>query len=102
MAEQFQVRHQDLVTHAAAVGTAAARVSTVAQAGAAVRAGNEAYGKLCTMVPAMLNGLQDVLVEGIDSAAESLRDTGSRLRATAAGYEASDKRGAGDLRSRPR
>ena len=99
MAEQFGVRHSDLVTHAAAVESVSAQVRTAAQAGATVRAGNAAYGKLCTMVPVMLNVLQDVLVDGIESAAESLRDTGASLRATAADYEASDTRRAGAVRS---
>jgi len=99
MADRFGVRHADLVTHAAAVEATAARVGTAAQAGATVRAGGAAYGKLCVMVPVMLNGLQDVLVDAIESAAESLRDTGSRLRATAADYEAADRRGADAIRA---
>lgn len=99
MAEQFGVRPGDLVTHAGAVESIAGRVDTAARAGAATRAGNEAYGKLCTMVPALLNVLQDTLVDGIGSAAESLRDTGSRLRATAADYETTDVGNASAVRS---
>jgi hypothetical protein len=99
MAEQLGVRHGDLLTHAGAIEGIAARVSTAAQAGSTVRAGNEAYGKLCVMVPVMLTMLQDVLIDGIESAAESLRDTGARLRATAADYEAADSRGASAVRS---
>ena len=99
MAEQFGVRHGDLVTHAGSVEAVADQVSTAARAGATVRAGNEAYGKLCTMVPLMLNALQDTLIDGIDSAASSLRDTGTRLRATAGDYEATDARNASAVRS---
>jgi hypothetical protein len=92
MSDQVGVRHAELVTHAGNVEGLAEQVTTAAQAGSAVRAGSDAYGKLCVMVPAMLNALQDVLVDGINAAAESLHDTGARLRTTAAEYESSDKR----------
>ncbi len=101
MGEQLGVRPADLVAHAGRVEAAGDRVATAARAGAAARAGGDAYGKLCVIVPVMLNALQDVLVDGIDAAAESLRDTGSRLRATAADYDASDRRRAGVLRGIP-
>lgn len=98
MADHVGVRHADLVTHAGHVEAIAGRVATAASAGSAVRAGADAYGKLCAMVPVMLNALQDVLVDGIDAVAESLRDTGGRLRATAAEYETADRRRAGAFR----
>jgi excreted virulence factor EspC (type VII ESX diderm) len=92
MTDQVAVRHTELITHAAHVDGVADQVTTAAQAGSAVRAGNDAYGKLCVMVPVMLNALQDVLVDGINAAAGSLRDTGGRLRATASEYESTDQR----------
>jgi hypothetical protein len=92
MRDQVTVRHPDLVTHAATVTAAGDRVSTAAQAGRAVRPDSDAYGKLCFMVPAMLGALQDVLVDGIASAAESLHDTATRLRTTAEDYETTDRR----------
>jgi hypothetical protein len=92
MSDQVGVRHAELITHAANVEAVAERVSTAAQAGATVQAGGDAYGKLCVMVPAMLNALQGVLVDGINAAADSLHDTGGRLRTTAGDYEATDQR----------
>ena len=100
MAEQFGVRPGDLVALAGRVEDVGDRVTTAAQAGAAARAGGDAYGKLCVLVPVMLNALQDVLVDGITAAAGSLHDTGARLRATAADYDAADRRGAAALRGR--
>jgi hypothetical protein len=44
------------------------------------------------MVPVMLNALQGVLIDGINAAAESLHDTGARLRTTASEYETTDRR----------
>jgi excreted virulence factor EspC (type VII ESX diderm) len=99
MAEQFGVRPGELVAHAGTVEGIAGRVDTAAQAGAATRAGSDAYGKLCAMVPVLLNVLQDTLVGGIEAAAESLRDTGSRLRVTAGDYEAVDEDNASGVRA---
>jgi len=90
MTDRVGVRHAELVTHAGHVEGIGDQVATAARAGAALRAGNDAYGQLCVMVPIMLNALQDVLVDGIDAAADSLHDTGVRLRITAAGYETTD------------
>ncbi|GGK86972.1 type VII secretion target [Mangrovihabitans endophyticus] len=98
MADEVAVRHAELLAHAGHVEAVAERVATAARAGAAVRAGGNAYGMLCAMVPAFLNGLQDVLVDGIDSAASSLQDTGTRLRATAGDYGAADERRASAFR----
>jgi hypothetical protein len=90
--DRLGVRHAELITHAGHVEEAAGKITTAAAAGSAVRAGGAAYGKLCMMVPVMLNALQDVLIDGINAAAESLRDTGARLRTTATEYEATDQR----------
>ncbi|MFI7541631.1 type VII secretion target [Actinoplanes sp. NPDC049599] len=91
MTDQLEVRPQDLVTHAGHVEAIGDQVTTAAEAGAAVRPSTDAYGKLCVMVPLMLGALQDVLVDGIKSAAEALDDTGARLRTTAESYRATDE-----------
>jgi hypothetical protein len=91
MTGQFGVRPQDLVAHADHVEAIGDEVTTAAEAGAAVRPGFDAYGKLCVMLPVMLGALQDVVVDGIRSAAGSLDDTGARLRATAESYAATDE-----------
>lgn len=92
MPDQVGVRSTELSTHAGAVEAIAARLSASASAGAAVRARSDAYGRLCVMVPVMLNALEDVLVDGIRAAAASLHDTGARLRTTAAEYDTTDRR----------
>jgi hypothetical protein len=91
MTDRVGVRHGELATHAGHVERIGDQVATAARAGAAVRAGNDAYGKLCVMVPVMLNALQDILIDGISSAADSLHDTAARLRTTATEYETSDR-----------
>ncbi|XVV09994.1 type VII secretion target [Actinoplanes sp. CA-131856] len=95
MSDRVGVRSTELVTHAGHVEAVADGVATAAGAGRAVRADNGAYGQLCVMVPAMLNVLHDILVDGLDECAESLRDTGTKLRVTAGEYDASDAYSAG-------
>ncbi len=90
MTDRFGVRPDDLVAHAGHVEAIGDQVTTAAEAGAAVRPGPDAYGKLCVMVPVMLGALQDVVVDGIRSAAGTLDDTGARQRTTAESYAATD------------
>ncbi|MEU4424330.1 type VII secretion target [Actinoplanes sp. NPDC024001] len=90
--QQVRVRHTDLLAHAGAVEGISDQITAVARAGQAVRAGPEAFGRLCTIVPAALGVLQDLLVGGIRSAAAAMHDTGGRLRATAEAYESADHR----------
>jgi hypothetical protein len=84
----------DLVSHAGHVESIAQRVTTAADAARSTHAGPEAYGRLCVMVPILLNSLQSIVVDGIDSAAQSLHDTGGRLRSAAAAYGAVDEQSA--------
>jgi hypothetical protein len=46
------------------------------------------------MVPVLLGGLQDLVVDGIAAAERSLHDTGDRLRRTAEAYRAADEHSA--------
>jgi hypothetical protein len=80
----------DLVGHADHLGVIAERIATAQGAGDSVRARSGAYGQLCVMVPIMLDGLQQVLVDAIGTAAESVHDTAARLIAAADHYESTD------------
>lgn len=89
------------MAHAGVVTGIGDRIAATARSGQAVRAGPEAYGRLCTIVPAALGVLQDVLTGGIRSAAEAARDTGEQLRGAAGAYESADRRRALAFRSIP-
>lgn len=91
MTGEFGVRPRDLTAHAGHVEAVGDQVTTAAEAGAAVRPGPDAYGRLCAMVPVMLGALQDVVVAGIRAEAGALDDTGARLRTTAESYTATDQ-----------
>jgi hypothetical protein len=99
VSDQVQVNPTDLLSHAGRVDGVADDFSLARQTGAAVRADSAAYGKLCQIVPAFLDLLQDKVVDGIAAAAMSAYDTADALRATASDYDGSDSRAAGRIRS---
>jgi len=94
MAEPLEVTPGDLLSHAGRIESIAGQVATAKQAGDVVRLDNGAYGQLCTIVPVLLNGLQDLVIDGIDAAADSLQDTAVRLRTAAQSYQSTDQRSA--------
>ncbi|MEV4345013.1 type VII secretion target [Actinoplanes sp. NPDC049596] len=87
---QIQVRSSDLVMHAREVDGIGDGLATAKHAGEAVRVGAGAYGQLCQFVPALLDGLQTSLIDGIGGAVNAARDTADALRSTAADYDAAD------------
>ncbi|RUL95221.1 type VII secretion target [Verrucosispora sp. FIM060022] len=90
--EHIQVDPDDLVTHAARLDRHADTLHTARQAGQHVRLSADAYGQLCAIMPTLLDGLQRILVDGLDTAATSVRDTAGRLRTSAENYRATDTR----------
>lgn len=99
MSGQVQVNTADLVSHAGRVDGIGDGLNTAQQAGSAVRVDSGAYGKLCLVVPALLNFLQDQAIDGIAAAVTSALDTASALRSTAADYDDSDSRAADRIRN---
>jgi hypothetical protein len=95
---EFQVNSSDLVSHASKVDGIGDGLDTAKQAGEAVRVGADAYGRLCQFVPALLNGLQTQLIDGIGSAVTAAYDTADALRSTAADYDGADGNAADRLR----
>jgi hypothetical protein len=45
---------------------------------------------LCTIVPTLINGLQDLVLDAIGAADSSLHETAARLRAVASSYAETD------------
>jgi hypothetical protein len=88
--DQFSVMTEELTAHANTIGTIADGVRQAADAGHSVRVGGDAYGKICSFLPALLGQLQDTLIEGITSSADDLRDTTEKLRTTADRYDSAD------------
>lgn len=80
-----------ILAHATAVDGIAASIATAKQAGDTVRVDDAAYGRLCTLLPPMVNYLQDMVLDAIAAADTSLSDTASLLRTAAGGYQAADQ-----------
>lgn len=89
---QVSVIPAELVQHAGRLDTASDEVATGKAAGDTVHLGTDAYGRLCVMVPILVDGLQRMLVAALAAGSDSLRDTAERLRAAAAGYQQTDER----------
>jgi hypothetical protein len=90
VSEQFSVFTPDLAAHSRTVGTIGDGVTEAADAGHTVRAGGDAYGKICNFLPPLLGALQDALIQGIAASADDLRDTAQKLRVTAEHYDSTD------------
>ncbi|MET7669707.1 type VII secretion target [Micromonospora luteifusca] len=86
----IQATPDDLIAHAAHLDRCAGNLDTAQQAGQHIRLGADAYGQLCAMMPALLDDLQRTLVDGIGTAASSVRDTAGRLRTSVDRYRTSD------------
>jgi hypothetical protein len=99
VSDHFQVDSAALTSHAGEVDTIGDGLTTAAQAGQAVQTDTGAYGKLCQFVPAILNGLQQAMVDGMTTAAQSAHDTADSLRAVAADYDTADTNSANRLRN---
>ncbi|MEV4642161.1 type VII secretion target [Actinoplanes sp. NPDC049548] len=96
---EFQVDAAALVTHAREVDGIGDGLATAAEAAETVRTDTGAYGQVCQLVPVMLNGLQQFMVDGILTAAASAHDTADALRSVAADYDEADRSAAERLKN---
>jgi hypothetical protein len=55
-----------------------------------VRLDSGAYGQMCAFVPVVLNNLSYELMVGLRAAADSLHETGARLKAAAHEFTVAD------------
>lgn len=95
----FQVNSASLVSHAGEVDGIGDGLASAAQAGRTVLTGAGAYGQLCQLVPALLNSLQQDMVDGMNTAAETVHETADSLRSVAAAYDTVDGSAADRLRN---
>jgi hypothetical protein len=95
----FQVSSAALVSHAGDIDTIGDGLTSAAQAGQTIQTGTGAYGQLCQFVPALLNGLQQSMVDGMKTAAGSAHDTADALRSVATTYDSTDGGAADRIRN---
>lgn len=94
----FQVNSASLVSHAGEVDGIGDGLASAAHAGQTVLTDTGAYGQLCQFIPALLNALQQDMVGGMNTAADSARETADSLRSVAASYDTADGNAADRLR----
>ncbi|GID26292.1 type VII secretion target [Paractinoplanes brasiliensis] len=95
----FQVDSTALTAHANMVDSIGDELTTAADAGHTVQTDTGAYGQLCQFVPALLNQLQQAVVDGMATAATSAHETANALRSVAAAYDRTDRATADRLRN---
>jgi HPt (histidine-containing phosphotransfer) domain-containing protein len=95
----FQVDSASLMAHAGAVDAIGDGITTASDAGLAVTTDNGAYGQLCQFVPALLNGLQQAMADGMTTAARAAHETADSLRSVAAAYDSADEAAADRVRN---
>jgi len=91
----FTVRPADLNAHADSVDAVANQVSQAQGAGSAVVMDRQAYGYICSFVPAMFDPVQKALVEILGTSAERLHGSAGTVRLVAGGYLRTDESIAG-------
>jgi len=96
---EVQVDPAALRSHAGTIDRIGDGLTTASEAGTVVRTGLGAYGQLCQIVPALLNELQEAMVDGMATAADSAHDTADALRSVAASYETADGAAADRLKN---
>ena len=95
----FQVDPAALITHAGAVDRVGDGLTIASEAGRAVQTDPGAYGQLCQFVPALLNGLQQAMVDGMSTAAGSVHESADAVRSVAAAYDGADSAAVHRLRN---
>jgi hypothetical protein len=93
----FQAQADAIVRHAATVDEVASRVAEGRGAAGAVELGPEAYGKLCSLIPALLDPVQTAVIDALGEATDALQSAADDLRATARDYTGTDTRAADDF-----
>ncbi|XVU26109.1 type VII secretion target [Actinoplanes sp. CA-054009] len=96
---ELQVDPNALATHAGSIDDIGDGLTSTADAGRHVQTDTGAYGQLCQFVPALLNGLQQAMVDGISTAAASVHETADSLRSVAASYDRADEAASERLRN---
>jgi hypothetical protein len=88
----FSVQAEALDRHAATVDEVAAHVGQARSAAATVSIGRDAYGFLCSLIPALLDPIQHQAIAALGEAADSLQRAADDVRVTARRYTDSDTR----------
>lgn len=87
----FEVESQALRTHSGTVDGVADAVDQCRRAAASVQLGREAYGRLCQLIPFLLNPIQEATTDALGDAALELQRAADDLRVVASRYDSGDQ-----------
>ncbi|MEV6815510.1 type VII secretion target [Micromonospora sp. NPDC051296] len=91
----FDVDSQALRRHAGSVDEVAEMVDQCRRAAGSVQLGRHAYGRLCQLIPSLLDPVQRATVNALNEAADALQRTADDVRTVARHYESGDQDVAG-------
>ncbi|MFD5090687.1 type VII secretion target [Amycolatopsis thailandensis] len=87
MAEGFEVLNDELTTHAGKVDGLADRMGTAVQAANTVTMNDSAYGVICQPFAMLLQPFEEMGVNALKTAAESLTGTATKVQEAAKAYQ---------------
>ncbi|GAA0449012.1 hypothetical protein Aca07nite_80220 [Actinoplanes capillaceus] len=87
----LSVTPDELLRHSAHLRVIADELDEIGRAATATQPGPESYGRICAIVPELLNEFREPLIEAIGVAVTSVRDTAVAVRGVADAYELSDE-----------
>lgn len=86
----FNVRPEDLISHAGALDKVGDQMTVAQQAGQGVVLGRQAYGYICAFVPALFDPVQQAVLRVLGDSATKLHGTAVTVRTVAAAYTSTD------------
>ena len=87
----FEVDGQVLRAHSGTVDGVADDVDQCRRAAASVQLGRDAYGRLCQLIPSLIDPIQQSTIDTLNEATDALQRTADGLRLTARAYEGGDQ-----------
>ena len=87
----FDVDSEALRRHASSVDEVADKVDQCRRAADSVQLGRQAYGRLCQLIPSLLDPVQQAAVNALSEANDALQRTADDLRTAANQYDSGDQ-----------
>ncbi|MFI7609383.1 type VII secretion target [Micromonospora sp. NPDC049366] len=87
----FNVDSQTLRTHAAVVDGVADVAEQCRRVAGSVQVGRDAYGRLCQLMPVLLEPVQETVIDTLGEAVGVLQGSADGLRAAADRYDGGDQ-----------
>ncbi|GGM51579.1 hypothetical protein GCM10011608_40630 [Micromonospora sonchi] len=87
----FDVDSRALRQHAGSVDGVAEMVDQCRRAAGSVQLGRHAYGRLCQLIPSLLDPVQQATTNALHEATDALRRTADDVQASAIRYESGDQ-----------